>query len=366
MSVKVPINRFIVPSKYAALRVINQVSDFQRLGQRLVICAEVAQDFRHIEKLEDLGTILSNIPIEEYQHIGQYYLGWCGYRKGQNTQASFETVVEQSDAFRTKAFLSLAGLEIANSNYSDAVRFYQEAAKWSQNPSTFILAAKGIAVFKAQEGSHETALKELQALYPIARYSTDRVYYDYLNSLSVELCETGNITEAQNVSRIVLASPYISAYPEWRETDNEIDLKAYKSHSVSVADIQPFAEYIPTQETPLNTNEDNKEDNVIKFPHSVDIEKLEQEEQERFHAEMQKAFELSDNCTLHDFMQDIFLGGMTPDRFGKFLMKMSDFRDIKMLLDVIDSMLHQTYLNTNQHKEAEEQWRESLLETHNS
>lgn len=57
------------------------------------------------------------------------------------------------------------------------------------------------------------------------------MYLDHLNSLAVELCEAGRIQEAGVVSRIVLASPYAFAYPEWCETGKEIALRGYKSRS---------------------------------------------------------------------------------------------------------------------------------------
>jgi hypothetical protein len=59
------------------------------------------------------------------------------------------------------------------------------------------------------------------------------VYYDYLNSLAAELANNGRLTEARNASRIVLASPFTRAYPEWRETYDEISVKLpHSSRSV--------------------------------------------------------------------------------------------------------------------------------------
>jgi hypothetical protein len=241
MSVKVASNRFIVSSKYAALyqQIFASISDFQTLGQKLVARAEWFQAIRHIEKLEAVAEVLSNIPYRQYQLIGQYYLGWCGYRKGEDTRALFEMVVEESNIYRAKGLISLAGVETAKKDHATAGKFYQEAVRWSQNPSAFVSAAKGIAVFKAVDGDHQGALKDLQALYPVARYSNTKVYYDYLNSLAVEFGEVGRIEEANNVCNIVLASPYAFAYPEWRETGQDLALRGYKSRSL-VPIIQSF------------------------------------------------------------------------------------------------------------------------------
>jgi hypothetical protein len=48
------------------------------------------------------------------------------------------------------------------------------------------------------------------------------VYYDFLNSYATELAETGQKQEGRNISRIVLASPFAPAYPEWKETGLEL------------------------------------------------------------------------------------------------------------------------------------------------
>jgi hypothetical protein len=176
------------------------------------------------------------------------------------------------------------------------------------------------------------------------------LYFDYLNSYAVELAEAGRLNEALEVIKTVVSSPYVSHFSNWVETEKEIRQKVYRSSVIRV---------------PLLLNEENEievEDNVIKFPHSVDMEKIEQESLEDFKEEMRKSLELSDNCTLHEFIEDIFMGGMKPDRFGRFLMKMNEFKNIKMLQDVIESMLHQTFLNTEEFKEGEAEWRERLLQ----
>ena len=64
-----------------------------------------------------------------------------------------------------------------------------------------------------------------------AFYGPHPLYFDYLNSLAVELGEVGRIQEAQNICQITLASPYAFAYPEWRETGADTARRGYKSRS---------------------------------------------------------------------------------------------------------------------------------------
>jgi hypothetical protein len=61
-----------------------------------------------------------------------------------------------------------------------------------------------------------------------------------MNSFAVELCEVGRLEEAKNVSEIAVASPFAGAYPEWRETRNEIALRGCgASRSVVALDQAP-------------------------------------------------------------------------------------------------------------------------------
>lgn len=240
MSVTVANNRFITSSLKGFYRCLTyHFSSFQALGERIIHEAETAQAFRQIEKLEELGSILSNFPIQEYRLAGQYYIGWCINRKGHDARELFEKIVEKSTTYRPLALIELASGEARKGNFSSGITYYTEAIKHSQNPYTVVLAERTIAAIKGDEGNHPQAIKGLERIAPLVRYSPPVERCQYLNSLAVELGEVGRIEEAQNVCRITLASPFINAYPEWRETWQELALRGYKSRS-SVPVIQSF------------------------------------------------------------------------------------------------------------------------------
>jgi hypothetical protein len=56
----------------------------------------------------------------------------------------------------------------------------------------------------------------------LLKFADPIVYYDYLNSLAVELGAAGRKYEARNIIRHVLASPFARAYPEWRGTADDL------------------------------------------------------------------------------------------------------------------------------------------------
>ncbi|MCI0491208.1 MAG: hypothetical protein L0229_31850, partial [Blastocatellia bacterium] len=203
-------------------RLLSNASRFQEFGDYLVREAEAACDFRQIDRLEELASLLSGFPMKEYRLIGQYYQGWCAYRRGEDARYIFEEVIEESKTYKARALLSLAAVEARKGDFVSEGCHYIEAMKRADSLTTIIKASRGIAVIKAMEGFHQHALKDLEAMAPSVRYASPDAYYAYLNSLAVELGEVGRKHEARNISEIVVASPLIKAYPEWQETAEEL------------------------------------------------------------------------------------------------------------------------------------------------
>lgn len=240
MSVKVAKNRFINFSLVTEYRrFLGSASNIVQLGKRLTSAAETAQLLRQADTVRECGLILSNFPVKEYQLIGRYYLGWCACWDGIDVALSFfENIFDQSKTYKAKALITLGGLAAAKGNFEDEMRYRKEALKYS-DLSTSIRILRGIAVIKAKEGFHKSAARDLEALVPVLRHTQVPASYEILNSLAVELGEVGRIEEAQSICRIVLASPFAFAYPEWRETGQDLALRGYKSRS-SVPVIQSF------------------------------------------------------------------------------------------------------------------------------
>jgi hypothetical protein len=223
MIVKTTKNLFMVPSlKLSAgfyQQLIGGMSSFQELGNKLVKIAEQAQAFRQYDKVKEAAQILANIPIKQYQLIGYYYLGLCQYRSGKSPRDIFERVAEYAPAkYRALAMHSLAAIEARKQDHETELYWFVESLK--VHPS--IEASIGIAVLKAREGDHKHALKDLEQFYLFARYAQPHIYFAYLNSLAVELGEAGRKDEARNIIKYLLATPYAFAYPEWRETAEEL------------------------------------------------------------------------------------------------------------------------------------------------
>ena len=158
-------------------------------------------------------------------------------RHGQTTQAEalLERVADDAPIrYRGQALLSLGAFTIARGDLKSALPFYKEALQVASKKDLLIMTQtlKMVAVVKGMDGDHRGAIDDLESILPAVRAVSvcrPQFLYDYFNSLAVELGEVGRFEEAQNVSRIVLASPYINAYPEHRETWDDIRMKRYRT-----------------------------------------------------------------------------------------------------------------------------------------
>ena len=209
-----------VPRLYQAL--LSGIKNYKELGNRIIKEIKLAQAFRQVEKVAELSQILVNNPIKEYQLIGQYYLLWCSYRTHQYDINALEEIIDQTQTYKAQTLLSRGAFEYDHRRNDTALYFFNEALKARPTISEYISISIAIAVAKSIEGFHDLALKDLEKLIPIIKYAEPKLYYDFLNSYAVELAEAGRKYEARNIIKPVLESPYIIAYPEWRETADEV------------------------------------------------------------------------------------------------------------------------------------------------
>jgi tetratricopeptide (TPR) repeat protein len=243
---------FSMPRFYQQL--LSGIASYEELGNRVIRRIKAAHAFRRVEQVRELSTLLLNIPIKEYQLIAQYYLVWCKCRDYEYPAATLEKIIEQTRTYKTKALFSRAAIEGFHGDIPTAIYFYNEALKTSPTISEYVDLVRSIAVLKSAEGFHKSAMRDLENLIPLIKHVEPRLYYDFLNSLAVELGISGRKDEARNISKLVLASPFAYAYPEWQETAN--DLKGI-NRSFVVIDPSP---YIPPNVLPMPAFErDNAE-----------------------------------------------------------------------------------------------------------
>lgn len=180
--------------------------------------------FRQVEALNEAAQILVNIPVQQYEYIGYYFLGWSLYRTHRLDEAknAFEQALNAPDTYKACSLISLGTLEAIRGDVASELKYNIESMKASQSLSPRLEAIRGITLLKAREGFHRSSLKDLESMLPLAFKCEPIILYYYLNSLAVELGAVGRILEARNVCSMVLASPFAIAYPECRETAEEL------------------------------------------------------------------------------------------------------------------------------------------------
>jgi tetratricopeptide (TPR) repeat protein len=244
------------------IRGVYRKQAFSELGNSLVKLADHAYDLRQIDTFEKASDFLLNLPLgAEYESIGRYYQALCIYQRGASADA--RVLLEQMAGtlpirFREKARLAISVICYESGDLQSFSMLNLEASRvavssdW-RDPRTFVNAQHNLAVLKSVDGDHRGALADFERLFPLARALgpwRPYLYYDYVNSLAVELMEVGRLEEARNASKIALASPFAGAYPQWRETSDDIELRGRRASRSVVAFHRANPDAALNRETP--------------------------------------------------------------------------------------------------------------------
>lgn len=220
------------------LRHIYTADNLEVLGRQLSGVAQHAYFTKQIETLDQISRLILALPVSrELKWIASYYQAICATRKAEFDQARrlLEGVMEEATPLYKARALQAKGVTYHTGGDVDAaLPFYVAAGKAAINcdPLTLIWSQQMVAVVRSIHGDHKQSLEGLEQLFPLARAIGRHYpvfYYDYLNSLAVELGEAGRLNEARNICRITLDSPFASAYPNWLETRDELEAKRVSS-----------------------------------------------------------------------------------------------------------------------------------------
>lgn len=229
--------------------IISTNEGFRELKSMLVFVGESAQMVREFEKVNAVARVMLRLPPSTKTETAAYYyralsLNQRGRGKVLLASSLFEQVSEgASSHYRAKAMLALGTNSVAVGDHKTATDFYREVMQILDrdrvfDPMTLYTAARMTAVMKSLEGDHRSALADLEKMLPLVRRASVQqpyAYYDYLNTLAVELTEAGRLEEAKNATRIALSSPFAHAYPEWRDTLDDIEHRELRASRSTIA-----------------------------------------------------------------------------------------------------------------------------------
>jgi len=216
-----------------------------KVGEYLSAVAERAYSLRRFDTLHNASALLLNLDsLDKFHVAGQYYQALVIYKSGLKNQA--EAILEKISSlprglYTAKSLLSLGAFGLDRGDLQASSRFRSEAllcAALSPDPLIALEAKRGLAIIKSIDGDHRGALADIESLLATARSMRSKrpeLYYDYLNSLAVELCEIGEIDRADALIRIPLATPYAFAYSEWHDTRGDIEAKLRRASRSVIA-----------------------------------------------------------------------------------------------------------------------------------
>jgi hypothetical protein len=202
------------------LLIIRHISIAHAQAGRLIQLADMAAELRQPETVARIGSALSRLG---YDDAGYFYqaiaLNRSTAQRITTEPLLIELIEKASPLIAGKAALALGTNAFEAGDISLSQNCYNDARRLSPDPLIHLHTSEMRAIIESQNGNHQQALSILLESLPVAR-SVHRL--NHLNSMAVELNNLGRHDEARHYLAPCLASPYVSAYPEWKDTAKEI------------------------------------------------------------------------------------------------------------------------------------------------
>jgi len=200
---------------------------------------------RAIEPLTEAAGLLASLTSPHAQAAGNFYLAMVSFRQGDLINASrlLEATIktEGSGKYKARAIQSLGIIYRFDGDHNEAFRLYQQAIMRATGPRadfvTIIRAGINLSELHSSEGNRSAALADLRQLRPAVQLASqvNPVYAPlWCNEVAFELLQAGRLDEARRFAAFAIASPFARAYPEWRETAQEIEQQAEAKAALNV------------------------------------------------------------------------------------------------------------------------------------
>ena len=228
----------------ALTRGINAAEEIESVARQLASIARQAYLARRMDVVQQASQLMLALPIShESRLVALFYDRLCTMEQYglEGTRHLAELVLEEAmPQHRARALESIGATYYAEGRVDDALPFYLAATKQAAGCDlvTLVQSQCMISVGRSIHGDHRQALDGLEKLFPLVRLAGNQhppLYYDYLNSLAVELGFVGRLDEAHATLNIALASPFAAAYPNWTETREELEAQRTRATPSIVA-----------------------------------------------------------------------------------------------------------------------------------
>ena len=202
---------------------------------------EVARDAWMLRE-RDLRNLASNVVLAldvspELHVVAHHYKSLKHDESNADSDSATKTLIHAADRcpaeYTARIILAVGKARHGAGDHSEALRYYAEACKSARGNDALsrMYAVWNVAMVDYDCGLHRNGLSKFEGLFPLVSALSHRypvLYYDYLNNLAALLSENGRIEESRHAIRIAMASPFADRFPEWRETQREIEEAAHK------------------------------------------------------------------------------------------------------------------------------------------
>jgi tetratricopeptide (TPR) repeat protein len=141
---------------------------------------------------------------------------------------------ESGNEYFPRILLVLGRSYHTEQNRTEALAHYIEVGKAARRGNDNLSATQAswnVAMLDFDHCNYRDALGQFEGLFPIVKALAHRypvLYPKYLNNLAALLAQNGRLQESRHAIAIALASPVAARFPEWRETEKEIEEAAQK------------------------------------------------------------------------------------------------------------------------------------------
>lgn len=206
------------------------------LAKHLSFLARQAYSVRDYNLVKAISQELLHLSPKS-EPLGHYYQGLVlaraltGDIKG--AEKIFHALIDCPQiSIRAAATLATGYIEYAKGNLQDARRLFTLSHRLSVSkdicaPVVTLQSASAVALIAEAIGDqNQVAL--LSSLIPLAERIgcvMPAVRDDYFNNYAVELSRSGNLVEASHYIQRATSSPFAKSFPDWQETQLEIEAK---------------------------------------------------------------------------------------------------------------------------------------------
>jgi hypothetical protein len=223
-----PLARAVIGAEISVSR--QRLASYIQLGEK-------AQSTRNAAGLAQVASLVLDLPLDSITAcVGSYYFALALNRGGVHcfpdaNKILLEVADRGPGVFKSKAMLAFGTNCSISGDWPAAAAAYAEVASMSQGYGisrlhTMCCVDLQLAWKREHEGDPKWAIEILGRLYPKI-HSLGREYlplvHMYYNNLAAVLAKTGLIEQAKSFSKIIEASPFLGAYPEWQKTCADLD-----------------------------------------------------------------------------------------------------------------------------------------------